>query len=151
MNSFDRLAVQQLDKQSAAYKKLIPNQPQEGWIRLVRSVLSMPASYLSKKLKISQPTLVGLEKSEKVRTITLASLDKIAKEINCKLVYGFVPKESYEAFIKKAELKAATEAVERVQKTMSLEDQGLTDKQKADQINLILEEIKGQPLKKLWK
>ena len=151
MNSFDRLAVKQLDDKSLDYRALVHSQQQEGWIRMLRSVLRMPASYLSKKIGISQPSLVGLEKSEKERTITLASLDKVAKALNCKVVYGFFPLNSYEKFIKDEELRVAREYVENVQKTMSLEEQVLRDLQQKEQEEIILEDIKSKPLKKLWK
>lgn len=151
MNSFDLLALKQLDERTVGFKKLLYTQPKEGWIRLLRSVLSMPAIYLSKKIGVSQATLSGFEKSEKERTISLGSLDKIADALDCKVVYGFVPKDSYEAFVRKEEVNLAKESVNQVQQTMSLEDQALSESQKAEQEKVLLEDIRSQPLKKLWK
>lgn len=97
--------------------------PRKGWIAEVRGILGMRAAQLARRLGIAQPTLSALEGSEVRGTITLNSLRNAAAALNCRLVYTFVPAESFEALIQaQAEIVARRE-IARVGHTMALEDQ----------------------------
>jgi transcriptional regulator with XRE-family HTH domain len=46
---------------------------------------------IAKKVGINRSVLFSLEESERRRTITLRSLNRVAKAMGCKVVYGLVP------------------------------------------------------------
>jgi transcriptional regulator with XRE-family HTH domain len=71
-------------------KKVTKEKPLQGWIKTIRELLSMTTAQFSKKLKISQPRLVFMEKNEK--NLKLSTMEKIADELNCDFVYALVPR-----------------------------------------------------------
>ena len=66
-------------------------------------------------------------------------------------MYALVPKESFASMILEQERQKAEELVRHTQKTMSLEEQGLSADQVREQIDLVQQHIKNEPLKNLWK
>jgi transcriptional regulator with XRE-family HTH domain len=51
----------------------------------------MSSAQLAQRLKIKQPSLVDLEKSEAKGSIELATLRRVAEALDCTLVYALVP------------------------------------------------------------
>ena len=150
MDFFDKLTISQLDKQIQTSIFREAPYPKEGWIKLCRKALKMSTNSLAKRLGISQPGVHALEKREAEKNISLKNLEKIAQGLGCRLVYFFVPETTFMGFIENEQLRIAQRLLERVQKTMALEDQALTKEQKKEQLKLILEDIQKDPLKKLW-
>ena len=149
MNIYEKLTIKQLDKQVKAFKNY-PNTPKEGWIKAIRKSLKLSAKALAKKMNVSQPSITVLEQREFEKRITLKKLEEIANAFDCSLHYAFIPKASFSKHIEETEIRAASLLLERVQKTMALEDQALTPLQQKEQMGLILNDIKQKPLKKLW-
>jgi transcriptional regulator with XRE-family HTH domain len=69
----------------------IPTPPRDGWINEIRTALSMPLRILAKRLNVDTSTVKRLEISEKNKTITLASLERAAHALHCKLYYVLTP------------------------------------------------------------
>ena len=65
--------------------------PPRGWIKAVREALGMTTAQLAKRLGVSQPRAVGIEKAEARGAITLDSLERAAQALDCRLVYALVP------------------------------------------------------------
>ena len=94
MRADDRiLARKQLDKRlnplrnSQAFAR-----PPRGWLKAVREALGLTSAQLGKRMGVSQPRILEIEKSEKSGSITLDTLERAANEMDCKLVYALVPK-----------------------------------------------------------
>ncbi|MGH7718839.1 MAG: mobile mystery protein A [Gemmatimonadaceae bacterium] len=97
--------------------------PASGWIRAIRDALGMSAEQLARRIRIKQPSLAELERSERTGTITLNSLRKAAQALDCDVVYLLVPRESLLQTLKQRINEVATARVRRVSHTMRLEDQ----------------------------
>ena len=65
--------------------------PAKGWVRAIRDALGMTAVQLANRMKVSQPSVVALEKDEAKSTVTLARLERAAEAMECTLVYALVP------------------------------------------------------------
>src|SRR5215204_4330845 len=70
--------------------------PSQGWIRAVRDALGMTARQLGERMGVSQPTITQMEHNEVAGSITLATLERAAQALGCRLVYTFVPEEPLE-------------------------------------------------------
>ena len=151
MKAHERLILRQLDERLMPLKNLHTTKPPLGWINYVRSALQISTYHLAKLLKIQQPSLMAMEQREQLGTITLESLEKVAKALGCDVVYAFVPKTSLEDFVKDHEKKQTDQLVGKSHLTMSLEKQGLEKGDLEKQRELILEEIRSKSLKALWR
>ena len=80
------------------------NRPSKGWVRSIRNALGMSARQLGARIGITQQRVTAIEKEELAGTLTLNTLERIAEATNTKLVYGFIPKDSFESTIKKQSL-----------------------------------------------
>ena len=65
--------------------------PSRGWARTIRKALGMTQAHIAAKLGISRQSVQDLEQAEAERRITLESMDRLARALNCRLVYAFVP------------------------------------------------------------
>ena len=151
MKIFEQLAIKQLDKALEPLCPLLIPKPKEGWIRTIRQTLQMSTHVLAKRLNVTQSTVVYLERREAEGGVTLKKMEEAAEALGCKFVYALVPKESFDAMIQKNEMQKAERLVQHTQKTMSLEEQALSLAQMKQQIDLVLQHIKSEPLKNLWK
>ena len=88
------LSVHQLDDQIRQYVngQRFDRIPQ-GWIRSSRTAIGMTLKQLAKRLGFSVPAAKNFEMREVDEAITLASLRKIANEMEMDLVYYFKPKQ----------------------------------------------------------
>src|SRR6266404_8337614 len=71
--------------------------PVRGWIKAIREALGMSTAQLAMRLGVKQPSVVALEQSEAKGTIELATLRRVAKALDCTLVYALVPGKPLEA------------------------------------------------------
>jgi predicted DNA-binding mobile mystery protein A len=97
--------------------------PKDGWIRAIRTALSMTASQLARRLNMKPQSVLDLEKREVAGTITLATLEKAARALECELKIVFVPRTSLDEMLRdRARMKAVDER-NRVAHSMRLEGQ----------------------------
>ena len=121
-----KLVREQVDNKMRPYNPLagIPT-PGDGWIHAIRTALNMTQEQLAKRIGIKAQSLSDFEKREKNGTITLHSLQQVAKALNMELVYAIASKEeTLEEIIDKKAAEKAREIVNRTAKTMELEGQG---------------------------
>ena len=122
---FRELRLQQLERSLSPFQtaKQIAR-PQRGWIRSIRQALGISASELAQALESSRQLPLQLENAEAKDTITLKSLRKMARALDCELVYALVPIAGTLDDIRKNRLRArAEERVLHVEHSMALEDQ----------------------------
>jgi len=65
--------------------------PTRGWIKAIREALGMTTAQLAKRLGVAQPTVIGLEGAEASKAISLKTLERAARALDCTLVYVLVP------------------------------------------------------------
>ena len=152
MNYWDRKVVrEQLDKRIEPLKVFSSTgTPQQGWIKTIREALGLSAHQLGKKAGFDQSRISRLENAEKNGTLKLSSLQKIAKGLNMKFVYGFVPQESLEQMVRAQAEKIASKRLKTLNITMHLEKQGLSSEEQKKALNDMVEKILVEQPKNFW-
>lgn len=121
-----------------------------GWIRAIREALGMSTTQLGKRVGIDQSRISRLENAELHGNIKLSSLQKIAGALGMEFVYGFVPRQSLEDMVRDQAKKIALERMARLNHTMSLELQELSDEDKKSDLKDMIDKILINNPKDLW-
>lgn len=155
MNYWDKKIIrEQLDKKLAFLKDLASSgMPPQGWIKAIREALGLSASQLGKRAGIDQSRISRLENAEKNGDLKLSSLQKIAKALNMKFVYGFVPygtEDTLEAIVRKQAERIALRRIKTLDRTMRLEKQALSAEEQKKALNDMIEKILIDPPKDFW-
>ena len=125
--------------------------PTIGWIKAIRSSIGMSMEQLGKKLSITKQAVMDIEKREKEGAITVKSMQEIAKALDMKFVYGFVPNDGdLELMIEKRSIEIARKIVQRTSTTMKLEDQSNSKERLEKAIQERAAEIINKTPKILW-
>lgn len=144
------LRRRQLDAQVQTYLGITRSRPTRGWSAAVREAIGMSTRQLGERLGITQQSAAELEKAEVADQITLKNLRRLAKAMDADLVYGFVPRKSFEQNVRNQAERRAARVVERVETSMSLEDQPTASAtQKQRKADLIEEFVRTTP-RDLW-
>lgn len=152
MSNRTSLQIQQLDARMNKFpgaKSFVP--PATGWIKAVRTALGISLQQLGSKLSMTRQSIREFEEREKDGSITIRSLQEIAKALDMQLVYGFVPIDgSLDNLIDRKAREMAKEIVLRTSNTMKLEEQ----ENSSERIEKAIEEraslIKNEMPKSLW-
>ena len=136
--------------------KVIPfiniSRPRLGWIKAIRESLGLSSTQLAKRLGTDSGGILRMEGREAKGKITLQSLEKIANTMDCKLVYFVIPKEeeSLDALLNKKANEAARKILNRVQHSMSLEQQSVNTEYQDTQLEQLTDEFKEKLAKEIW-
>lgn len=151
-NIFKKLMREQVQTSLDPFAELAQRSvPKSGWIRTIREALGISSSILADRLECTRSNISAIERSEKKGTISLETLEEVAKALDCKLVYCLIPLEPLEKILEKQARKIAREKIKIINHSMTLEKQGLNPKQlKQQEDDLVRELLQGSP-KKLWK
>jgi predicted DNA-binding mobile mystery protein A len=147
----DALRRRQLDRlfaQLSGLRTLSP--PRRGWIAEVRNVLGMSTRQLAQRMSVSQPSITGLERSERQGAVSLNSLQKAAEALNCRLVYAFVPEESFEHIVREQARTVARRMLDNVEHTMALEDQAGESGRQEEAIAELADDLVRSLSRELW-
>lgn len=144
-------AVRHLDSRFAAFRALSHAQrPPKGWIRAIRDALGMTTSQYAKRLGVSQPRIVELEKSEQNGGVTLNTLQRAAEALGCRLVYVLVPERPLAEVITERAAEIAERQSRAIEQTMRLEDQAVEDNRAAQALReQAIEDLLKHPAR-LW-
>jgi len=128
-------AIRQLDKRLNALRKLhgMP-MPPKGWIRAIRNALGMTTAQLARRLGVSQPRIVEIEKAEVGGGITLNTLQRTAEALGCRLIYTLVPEKPLQDVVRLRASQLAQEKLTSVKQTMRLEDQSVQNKTASNEL-----------------
>jgi len=151
-NTKQYLLINQTDKKLENFRLLQSVViPSKGWVNTLRTALKMSLRQLGNKMDFSAQNIKQIEEREVNGTLSLNSLQEVAKALDMQLVYGFVSKhESLEQMIEKRAKELATEIVMRTNNTMALEDQQNSKERIAQAIAQKTAEIKDEMPKYLW-
>jgi predicted DNA-binding mobile mystery protein A len=130
----------------------LPSPPSGGWVRAIREALGMTQAQIAARLGISRQSLQGLERAEADRRITLDSLDRLAKAMDCRLVYALVlEKGSIEDVRARRAQVVADALLKSAEHSMKLEAQGVPARASRRQRKLLVDSLlRGSP-RKLWR
>jgi len=125
--------------------------PPRGWIKAIREALGMTTAQLAVRLGVSQPRVVAIEKAEAQKAITLDSLERAARALDCRLVYTLVPRKPLDELV---EDRAKAKAKQRLQSTshsMALEAQTVTGTDEEEQLKRLTQKLLEKAGSELWK
>jgi predicted DNA-binding mobile mystery protein A len=127
--------------------------PPSGWLKAIRSSLGLSIRQLADRVGVSHGSIAQLEKRETQKKITLESLEKAARAMDCKIVYAIVPIRSGSTLddieIKNAQ-RAAELIVKEVSHTMRLEKQGISEKQIQRELERVTHELIESGDQRIW-
>ena len=128
-------AIRHLDQRFAALRPFANvARPPKGWLRAVRDALGMTTAQLARRLDVSQPRVVELEKSEVSGSVTLKTLQRAAEALGCQLVYVLVPERPLAETVQERANQVAERQLSSVEQTMRLEDQAVTSKTASERL-----------------
>lgn len=144
-------AIRHLDKRFANLRPFVSLQrPPKGWLRAIRDALGMTTAQYGKRLGVSQPRVVELEKSEQSGSVTLNTLQRAAEALGCRLVYVLVPEQPLEQTVMNRATLVAERQSQAIEQTMRLEDQAVKDKRAARALReQAIEDLLKRPAR-LW-
>lgn len=143
------LIRQQLETQLERWRA-VPPRPREGWIKSIRKALGMPASALASRLRVSSGTLTNLERAERQGTISLRSLREAAEALDCELVYALVPRTTLDEVLRQRALRVVDALMRKTTHTMSLEDQGVSERETKRQREALAAQLVLSLDRRLW-
>lgn len=143
--------IRSLDQKLSPFKKAakIPK-PSNGWLKVIRKTLGMTSTQLAKKTGLSQPRISQIEQHEATGQLRIATLQKLASAMDLELVYGFAPTTSLEDQLKKQATKIAKKRLERMQHSMKLEQQGISEAEKRELLENVVQELIEELPKNFW-
>jgi predicted DNA-binding mobile mystery protein A len=147
-----RLQIEQLNNKLNTYKS-VENSilPTIGWIKTIRTSIGMSLEQLGNKLGISKQSVQQLEKRESEGAVTIHTLEEVARAMDMKLVYGFVPIDgSVDKLIERKARALATEIVMRTSNTMKLENQQVSSEKIQQAIEERTKQLMDTLPKILW-
>ncbi len=153
MRSSDRaLARKQLDKRLDFLRSSDAlARPPRGWIKAIREALGMTTAQLARRMGFSQPRAVEIEKAEQEGAITLDTLERAARALDCKLVYAFVPRQPLQELVMERARRIALKRLSVTGHHMALEAQSVSDEDEKDQFEQLVRQIVEKAGSDLWR
>lgn len=154
MRAQERAAARrQLDKRLNMLRNpsIFAQRPPRGWIKAIREAVGMTTGQLGQRIGVGQSRAVDIEKGEVTGSITLDTLERAARALDCELVYALVPRESLEAMVEDRASALAKRRVKSARHTMALEDQGLDEADEREQAKQLAKNLAEQSGSALWK
>ncbi len=144
-------ARQQLDKRLNLLRDVNTfTRPPKGWVKAIRESLGMTTAQLARRLGVSQPRAVAIEKAEMSSSITLDSLERVAQALDCRLVYAMVPRKPLEELVEERAQLLAKQRLETTLHTMALEAQNVEKSDEQEQIKRLVKKLLEKAGAELW-
>lgn len=145
------IARRQLDKRLTPLSNLDAlARPPQGWVKAIREALGMTTTQLARRLGVTQPRIIALEKAETSGALTLETLARAAEALDCQLVYALVPRKPLEALVDERATALARKRLNATRHTMALEDQSVEAADEAAHLERLARNILAQSGSKLW-
>lgn len=151
MKKNNNLRRAQLDRFFEQLQKLNLMRPKLGWVKEVREALGMSMQDLAIRLGTIKQRIERIEKDELSGRVTMDSMQKVAEALNCSFIYFLVPKQSLDETVNAQAQKVAEHITKSVEKTMRLELQGSSEKERKQAIESIKNRILTEDRRKLWR
>ena len=145
------MARKQLDKRLNLLQNVdILARPPRGWIKAIREALGMTTAQLGKRLGVSQPRVLGIEKAEVSGSIKLESLERAAHALDCRLVYALAPRKPLEYLVEDQARELAKKRLQATSHSMALEDQRVDEADEQEHLERLVQKLLNQPGSALW-
>jgi predicted DNA-binding mobile mystery protein A len=126
------------------------SRPPRGWIKAIREALGMTTTQFGKRLGVSQSTALGFEKSETSKGITLETLERAARALDCQLVYALVPRQPLASLVEQRARELAKKRLQATSHSMALEDQRVEEADEWEHLERLVQKLLNQPGSVLW-
>ncbi len=151
MRAQDRaIARKQLDKRLNVLRNFSFVRPPRGWVKAIREALGMTTAQLAKRIGVVQSRVVDIEKAEVTGSLTLDSLERAARALNCDLVYAIVPRKPLEEMISQRATSLAMNNLKTTRHSMALEDQSVDEEDERQQVSRLAKQLAEQSRSNLW-
>lgn len=125
--------------------------PTGGWLRAIRESLGMTSSQAGNRAGVSQQNWTKAENSESRGSISLSTLGRMSEALECRLVYAIVPNDgSLEDLLMHRARAVAAKVMARTHATMKLEDQEVSEPERAQQTEELAKQIANELKSSLW-
>lgn len=124
--------------------------PARGWVKAIREALGMTAAQLGQRMGVSKQRALALEKAETIGSVTLESLERAARALDCRLVYALVPRKPLDELVAERATLLAKKRLKATRHTMALEDQSVGETDEAAQLERMIHDLIAQSGTKLW-
>jgi transcriptional regulator with XRE-family HTH domain len=82
----------ELERQMRPYRRARKSpRPPEGWLRAMRLAVGIPAERVAQAMGFTEKMVFQTERAEQSRKISLLHLERMARALECDLVYGLAP------------------------------------------------------------
>ena len=152
MRAQDRItARRQLDKRLQSLQNSdVFARPPRGWIKAIHEALGMTTAQLAKRMGVKQPRVIEIEKGEVTSTLTLETLERAARALDCRLVYAFVPRKPLETLAGERAMLLAQRHLKATRHSMVLEDQSVDETDEKEQIRQHAKRLLEKSGSALW-
>ena len=152
MKDKDLLRLEQLEKVLKPYRSLLALQtPRRGWVRAIREALGMTNKQLATRVGVrASQSVEDMQGYEVSGTIKVQTLQKLAKALECRLVYALVPLQPLDEIRRERARIVARRQLKRVSHSMSLEDQDVSKKAEQSDLNRRIQKLLSGNPKALW-
>jgi predicted DNA-binding mobile mystery protein A len=145
------MARRQIDKRLNLLPKIdVLVRPPRGWIKAIREALGMTTAQMGKRIGVSQPRVVAIEKAEKTGSITIDTLERAARALDCQLVYTLVPRKPLEEMIIERATRLAKRRLNSTGHSMSLEAQDLAASDYQAQLEQLIQRLMSKAGSEIW-
>jgi predicted DNA-binding mobile mystery protein A len=136
-----RAARTGIERQVAPWRELRPAIPPRGWIRAIRDALGMSTRELATRAGVSAPRISQIERAESDGSLTLATLQRIAEALDCRLEYALVPLRPLDEMVRTQARSKASSLIDIVDHTMAMEDQRTDEYSRRSELERAAEEL----------
>ena len=145
------LGLQQTEESVRPFRELFDRDiPRRGWVRAIQRALGVTNVQLAKRLKLKPQTIENMQRNEASGTIQLQTLRKLAKALDCRVVYAVVPPKPLEEMRRERAHAIASRQLRHVAHSMKLEAQGIGDTEEQRALDRLVEELLDGSPKRLW-
>jgi predicted DNA-binding mobile mystery protein A len=110
----------------------------------------MTSSQLAERLGVVQSRVPALEQAEARKTVTLASLEKAAHAMDCRLVYALVPRKPLEELVEDRARLKAKKRLASTSHSMALEAQSVAEADEQEQLKRLTRQLLEKAGSDLW-
>lgn len=124
--------------------------PPRGWVKAIREALGMTAEQLGRRMGVSRQRVLELEASEARGAVTLESLERAARALECRLVYALVPHVPLDERVWERAAKLAIKQLRITSHSMTLEDQSVDPAEADAQLTRLTQDLIDKSGSALW-
>lgn len=124
--------------------------PPRGWVKAIREALGMTTAQLARRIGVVQSRAVAIEKAEVAGSMTLDSLARAARALDCDLVYALVPRKPLQEMVEERATALAMQSVKATRHTMALEDQSVDEDDERELVKKLAKQFAEEAGSSLW-